>query len=109
MNKKKELISTNALVETLLKQESVCRNSDNFLYYRVISEIAKRKSIDLNNVSILSFLLSMSGDEFPAFETVRRTRQKVQERYPELQSIKRIKEKRKANEEIFREFARGEL
>ena len=51
----------------------------------------------------------MSEDEFPAFETVRRARQKVQERNPELQGVERIKAKRKENEEIFREFARGEL
>ena len=109
MNKKKELISTKALVKTLLINESVCRNNDNFLYYRVISEIAKRKGIDLDKESILSFLITMSGKEFPPFETVRRSRQYIQERNPELSSIKRIKAKRKENEEIFRKFARGEL
>lgn len=109
MNKKRELISIKAMVKSLLEQESVCRNSDNFLYFRVISKVAEQKGIDLNNVSILSFLLTMSEQGFPPFESVRRSRQWVQEYYPELSSIERIKAKRKENEAVFRNFARGEL
>lgn len=109
MDKKRELISIKALVKSLLEQESVCRNSDNFLYLRVISKIAEQKGIDLDKVSILSFLLTMSKQGFPPFESVRRARQYVQEHNPELSSIKRIKAKRKENEAVFREFARGEL
>lgn len=44
---------------------------------------------------------------FPPFESVRRTRQKVQEKYPDLAASEEVEAGRELNETAYREFARG--
>lgn len=109
MDKKQELKTTKALVNSLLKNEPATRNSDSFLYLRVIGELAGEKKIDLSNVSILDFLHNMSMWGFPPFESVRRARQNLQQFNPELSSNEEVQAFRMENEGVFREFARGEL
>ena len=55
------------------------------------------------------FLLNMSDMGIPAFETVRRTRQKIQQEYPELASAEAVQGFRAAREEAFRGFALGQV
>lgn len=109
LNKKYELITIKKLVKNILEQDAMSRNSDSYLYLKVICKIAEIKKFDLNVVSVTDFLSNMSKWGFPPFESVRRARQWVQEHYPELSSTERIKAKRKENEAVFRNFARGEL
>lgn len=101
---KKELKSTTELVKRILETVPKTRNSDNILYYHVCLSVEPE-------ALILSFgyvLLSMKDFKLPAFEIVRRSRQKIQQQFPELAGDK-VKEKRKENEQIFREFARSEV
>ena len=109
MNKKQELITIKSLVESILKQDAGTRNSDSYLYLRVIGELAGEKMIDLSKVSILDFLHNMSKWGFPPFETVRRARQYLQHDDPELSSNEEVQTFRTQYEAVFREFARGEL
>ena len=109
MDKKQELKTTKAIVNNLLKNEPATRNSDNYLYLQVISELAGEKKIDLHNVSILDFLHNMSEWGFPPFESVRRSRQTLQHDNPELSSNEEVQAFRTENEAVFRGFARGEL
>ncbi len=102
-----DLKTTTALVKAILEQDKQSRNSDSILYYRVLSVIGKRNGIDIDEMSLPYFLLNMSGTEFPPFESVRRTRQKVQEHHPELGACKEVAEARVMNEEGYREYARG--
>ena len=49
----------------------------------------------------------ITRDQFfrsPSFETITRCRRKIQERHPELQAIKKIKEAREAKQESFPRF-----
>jgi hypothetical protein len=102
------MIKTVELVKFLLEDDERCRNSDSYLYLQVVKVVAIKKGIDLKSVTIPDFLLSM-GDVFPPFETVRRTRQKVQQHHPELCANERVEAFRAENEKMFREFARCEV
>jgi hypothetical protein len=102
-----DLKTTTALVKAILEQDKQCRNSDSFLYFRVLEIIGKRKGIDINEMSIPYFLLNMSGKDFPPFESVRRARQKLQEHHPELAACEEVAQARAFNEVGYNEYARG--
>lgn len=109
MSKKNRLINTQALVKKIMEQDAGARNSDSYLYLRVINEVAKEKNHDLSAVSITDYLSNMSQWGFPPFESVRRSRQKLQQYNPDLASNEAVQGFRTQNEAVFREFARGEL
>lgn len=102
-----DLKNTTALVKSILENDKQCRNSDSFLYFKVLEIIGKQKGIDINAMSVPYFLLNMSGTAFPPFESVRRTRQKLQEHHPELAASDAVADFRAVNEDGFREYARG--
>lgn len=103
-----DLQTTTALVKSILEQDKQCRNSDSFLYLKVLTEIGKQKGIDIDSMSIPYFLLNLHGVGFPGFETVRRTRQKLQQHHPELAACEAVEGFRMENEAEFRAYARGE-
>lgn len=103
-----ELKTTTTLVKSILEQDERCRNSDSFLYLKVLSVVGKQKGIDIENMSIPYFLLNLHGAGFPGFETVRRTRQKLQQHHPELAACEAVESFRMENEADFRAYARGE-
>lgn len=63
------------LVYLCLKEHKQARNSDKFLYFFLLSKqgLVKNKTLTWENFK-----------KAPSFETVRRSRQKVQEEHPEL-------------------------
>ncbi len=109
MKKKKELLTTKALVNSILETEPATRNSDSYLYLEVIGAVAAQKMIDLSSVTITDFLSNMSDWGFPPFESVRRARQYIQHDNLELSSNAAVQDFRTQNEAVFRKFARGEL
>lgn len=103
-----DLKNTTALVKSILERDKQCRNSDSFLYLKVLSVVAKRKGINLENMSVPYFLLNLHGAGFPPFESVRRARQKLQAAHPELAACEAVEGFRADNEVEYREYARGE-
>ena len=103
-----DLKNTTALVKSILEQDKQCRNSDSFLYLKVLSTVAEKKGINLDSVSIPRFLLEYHGTAFPIFESVRRARQKIQATYPELAACEAVEGFRAVNEQEFKAYARGE-
>lgn len=103
----KDLKSTKALVKLILEEDERARNSDSHLYLIVIKTIAEKQNIDLSKISIPQFLMNLSVSPFPPFESVRRTRQKVQAECPHLAPCKKVEEYRAENEQAYLEFARG--
>ena len=71
MNTKTEFKTTKGLILNLLASEERCRNSDKWLTYRVFEEIAKKNGKGL-------FIPFDIWAEFPAFETVKRVRARIQ-------------------------------
>lgn len=68
---KREFKTTEALIRVLLEQDEKCRNSDKWLTYRVFEEIAKSYGKKI-------YIPFDIFDKFPAFETCKRTRAKLQ-------------------------------
>lgn len=104
------LKTVQALVKKTLEEDKQARNSDHILYLRVLNHVAEREGINLNEVSVPRFL--MRTDEykcFPIFETVRRTRQKLQAAYPELAACEEVQEARLENEAAYYKYAKSEV
>ena len=78
------LKTTTDLVKDILERVPEARNSDNVLYYHVLSVIGKRNNIDIESMTIPRFFMNLKKYGFPQFESVRRARQKLQSFHPEL-------------------------
>lgn len=104
-----ELKTTAALVKHILETNPQARNSDSFLYLKVIQYEAHLKGVNLWGMTVTHFLLNINNIGFTGFETVRRARQKIQAQYPELAANKSVSAARMENEKDFRAFARGDV
>jgi hypothetical protein len=109
MNKSEELNNTAALVKSILEMHPQARNSDNYLFYLVCKTIGRRNGIEIDEMSMPKFMLHLKEYGFPQFETVRRTRQKIQAAHSELAGNSKVEAQRLLNEESFRDFARGHI
>ena len=107
MKKAVELKKTTEIVHFLLKDNKHTRNSDSFLYYKVLEYISTQKGYDLKTITVPNFLGNMKEYGFPCFESVRRARQKLQAAYPELRACAEVEQMRSENEVAVREYARG--
>lgn len=106
MSNKTELKFIKAIVKSILEDDQRARNSDSYLYLKVIEYIAEQRHISLSNITILHFLNHMNDYGFPPFESVRRARQKSQAEYPELAANRNVAEQRADNEIKYRNFVR---
>ena len=104
-----DLKNTTALVKSILEQDKQCRNSDSFLYLKVLTTVGKQKGIDLEKMSVPYFLLNLHGAGLPPFESVRRARQKIQAAHPELAACESVEGFRAENELEFRAYAVGDM
>ena len=109
MSKRQELATTKALVKSILEQDKMARNSDSYLYLKVLDAIDKEKKIGIHNIPIGRFLLFMHDWGFPPFETVRRTRQFIQRKFPDLDACEDVQAFREENQVDFKDFARGAI
>lgn len=105
MGKATELKNTTDIVKHLLINEPATRNSDDLLYLKVCESI----NIVAVNVPFKEMLLKRREWGIPPFESVRRSRQKIQEKYPELSGNTSVEGHRKLNEEVFKEYARSSV
>ena len=101
--------TTKDLVKFILEHHPESRNSDYSLFLLITREIAEREGLDLDTVSVPYFFTNSKKHGFIGFETVRRTRQKLQECYPYLASSEPVKGFRAANEAEYIAFARGDV
>lgn len=107
MSKRKELQTVKNLVKEILEQDEKARNCDNYLYLTVLKSMGMEKSIDIDSVPVPEFLMNSSEWGFPPFETVRRSRQFIQNKFPELSANETVQCFREENQTVFKEFARG--
>ena len=99
------LKNVTSLVKSILENDSQARNSDSFLYLRVLEHYGNRNGICIHDMSVIRFMLSMKEYGFPPFESVRRARQKVQAKYPELAACRDVVEERRESEREYRKYA----
>ena len=104
-----ELNTTTGIVKEILETDIKARNSDSHLYMRVLEYISEREGFALGCMTVQYFLENMKEYGYPGFETVRRTRQMIQAKRPDLASNEKIAAMRKGREQVFREYARGDV
>lgn len=97
------------LVHLILEHYPQTRNSDGLLWLKVLESQAYEKDIDLRMLSVPSFLPRIQELGFSPFESVRRTRQKLQAAYPHLAAAEAVELFRVQNEAEYRAFARSEV
>jgi predicted transcriptional regulator len=78
-----ELKKTSQIVLKLLREDILTRKDDNYLIKRVHESIIPGAS-DMTLNQVLGLI---TRKELPCFESIRRARQKVQEKYPELTDV----------------------
>ena len=106
MSKKSELKHIKSIVKSILETDQEARNSDNYLYLKVIEYIATQSGYNLHSFRVPFFLQHMAEYGFPPFESVRRARQKAQAENPELSASKAVADQRADNETDYRNFSR---
>lgn len=102
-----DLNTTTKIVKHILKTEPHTRNSDSFLYLRVLEYIADQQGLMFPAMTVQYFLTNLSDLPFPGFETVRRTRQKLQADYPDLAANASVKAMRAEKEQEYLNYARS--
>ena len=98
-----DLKETKALVRHLLSRFEDTRNNDMLLYLRVCVE-RNQRALTMPFYEVVMHLKELN---LPPFESVRRARQKLQAKYPELAACETVQEYRAENEAEYRDFARG--
>lgn len=98
--------NTSDLVKEALIRNPQARNSDNYLYYIICKAKLAGMGFDISKISLEDGLLKRNEYGLPLFETVKRTRQKVQECHPELAGNSKIEAMRVIREESFKGYAR---
>lgn len=101
-----KLRTTTDIVKQILIENEQARNSDSYLYLKVLSVVGKRNGIDIDKMSITTFLMNMRNYGFPPFESVRRARQKIQAAHNELAGCDSVEAQRKVLEQEYRNYAR---
>lgn len=109
MNTVKDLKNLTELVYIILDHYPQTRNSDGLLWLKVLESQAYEKGIDLRMLSVPYFLPRIAEMGFSPFESVRRTRQKLQATYPNLSADEAVQGFRTENEKEYRAFARSEV
>ena len=102
-----EIKHTSKLVKKALINHPQARNSDNYLYYVICHDLLAEIGLNIDKLSLTNALLNRKVYGLPNFETVRRTRQKIQAECPELCGTDEVEEARSYNEDAFREYAKG--
>lgn len=104
-----DLKAVSAIVKNILADSVQARNNDNVLYLMVLNHVSNRNNIDIQSMTVPVFLLKMKDYGLPGFETVRRSRQKVQADNPELEGTESMRRKRTKQEAVYRAFATSEV
>lgn len=101
------LTEVSKIVKAILEMDNQARNSDSYLYLKVLDYIAHRDGIFLAGMPVPYFLENMKSLGFPPFESVRRTRQKIQADCPELSASRKVKAMRDEQEAVYWSYATG--
>lgn len=96
----KQIRQVTGIVWGILEKHPDTRNSDNLLFIKVVESIDS----DLLYKPMMDVLVHVKEYGIPPFESVRRSRQKLQEKFPELRGSKEVEAGREENRQIVRDF-----
>lgn len=91
----------------VLESHPETRSSDDLLYYYICEKKLYEKGYGIVHMRFADVWLDRKEYGLPPFETVRRTRQKVQSQHPELRAAADVEAMRMALEDEYRDYARG--
>ena len=96
------------VVKTIMQDDKRARNSDSFLYLRVLEVYARANDcpVSLDSMSVVHFLMHMKEYGFPPFESVRRNRQLIAAKHPDLAGGEDVEAWRTVKEEEVRDYVR---
>lgn len=94
-------------VKLILEANEKARNSDDYLYSVICQMRLQDKDIDANRIAFTDVMARRKELNLPPFETVRRTRQKIQQHHPNLRADADVEAMRMVREEEFKNYARG--
>ena len=103
MGRREELDSANSIVKGILMKDVKARNSDAYLYMKVIEKLNKGSS----KMPFYELMKNVKEMGLPCYDTVTRIRRRMQEKYPELKGSEKVTELRKENEKAYRDYARS--
>ena len=103
MGKSQELINTSKLVKEILMEDERARNGDLYLYIKICEKI----NPNVLRKPFSTVMANLKSYNLPHTETVRRARQKIQAKHPDLSGCRKITQAREENEKAYREYARG--
>ena len=99
--------NTTEIVRPILENDERARNSDDYLYLKVVKQIQKQTVPAAPSLMFENVMLHREEMGFPSYETVGRVRRKLQEQNPELRACKTVEAYRKENEAAFKAYALG--
>lgn len=98
----KNIKQTSEIVKQVLQEVPETRNSDDELYFQVCKKINPEAMLK----PFYMVVLHRKEHALPPFESVRRTRQKLQAAFPELAANENVEAQRIVNEGIVKGYAR---
>ena len=100
------LTNASALVKEILTEEPAARDSDNLLFYLVCKKVLADQGKNIDTMGFGKLFLSLRQYGLPQFETVGRSRRKLQETFPELQCSPAVAMNRASGRDAFTNYAK---
>ena len=106
----KRLFVIEKLVKEVLTDIPDTRNSDDYLYLKVLErvDIMQGMTLNLSNMPVSYFLCNVKKLNFPYYASVARARRKIKAAHPELRGTEKVEAVRSEKEKVFREYAKSE-
>lgn len=101
--KRRDFDTLQKTVKAILESDSRARNSDDYLY----ALVCRKLSPDCVNAPFCRVISDRTRWNLPSYESVGRTRRKLQEKYPELEPFEKTKRNRAVLEQEYRDYARS--
>lgn len=89
-------------VEHILQNNYEARDDDRLLYYLVCKQICSEQDMNIDRLSFKSVMMN-KNIKLPNYESVRRSRQKIQEANPSLWGDRKME--REALQEAYKKFS----
>lgn len=89
------------VVEKVLREKEYTRDDD----FALVLEVFREFVPDIDNKSFADVMINHKEYGLPYFETVRRTRPKLQNKHPELLGNKEVQLAREAEQSDYRDYA----
>lgn len=100
----KTLKTVERRVTEILKEHPDARNDDMKLYL-LVSESCIYETHGIGTVSFVDVMTNYKAFGIPCFESIRRTRQKIQAKCPELGCSPKVRRTRHINQKVYRAYA----